>query len=290
MKVLVFGGSGFLGSYVVEELKDKEHQVFVADIKNNGFDKSNFFSCDILNKNRVEEIVREGFDVVYNFAGFANLDKAVNEPYKTLSLNILGNLNILEACQKNNVGHYIFASSAYAMNTKGSFYGVSKLASEKVIEEYHRKLGINFTIIRYGSIYSEKPAENNYLYNLVLKAVETKTINHAGDGEEIREYIHAHDAASLSVKILEDPTLINQHLILTGFEKMKRIQLFQMIKEILGEDIKINLLKSNNTHHYFTTPYEFHPTLSKKLIANPYIDMGQGILEIIRRVKEETEE
>jgi UDP-glucose 4-epimerase len=290
MKVLVFGGNGFLGSYVVDELMKQNHEVFFADIQNDYFEDKLFFKCDILDKNKVNEVISNKFDAVYNFAGFASLDESVNEPFQTLNLNILGNINILEACRSEGVKHYIYASSAYAMSQKGSFYGVSKLSSEKIIEEYHKRFGLNFTIIRYGSVYSERFSHNNYLYKLIKTAVKTHQILHDGDGEEIREYIHASDAARLSVQVLNDTNFLNEHVILTGLERMKRIELFEMIREISGEKIDIKLLSDGYTHHYKLTPYQFQPSLSKKLIANPFIDMGQGILEIIKEIKKETNE
>jgi UDP-glucose 4-epimerase len=286
MKIIVFGGNGFLGSYVVEELQRRGHETYLADLNNSFFENNNYYECDILDRERVNEVLFEKFDAVYNFAGFASLDESIKSPFETLNLNFNGNLNILDACKTYKVKHYIYASSAYAMNMKGSFYGISKLASEKVIEEYNKRFNIDFTIIRYGSVYSERYSHNNYLYNLIKKAINTGVIKHEGDGEEIREYIHASDAAHLSVDILEKPEYINQHLILTGLEQMKRIKLFEMIKEISNDDIKIKLLDGGYKHHYKITPYQFQPSLSKKLIANPYIDMGQGILEIIREIKE----
>ena len=74
-------------------------------------------------------------------------------------------------------------------------------------------------------------------------------------------------------------------MILTGSEKMKRIELFEMINEILGGTLKIELKGTQNNNHYKTTPYSFQPTASKKLVCNPYIDMGQGILECIKQIK-----
>ena len=139
---------------------------------------------------------------MYNLAGLANLDLAIKTPVKTMQLNILGNMNILEACVANNIKKFIYASSAYAMSNKGSFYGISKLASEKIIEEYHEKYNLDFTILRYGSVYSEREYDNNYIYNIVKKAVLENLIYHNGDGNEIREYIHAADAAKLSVDVI----------------------------------------------------------------------------------------
>ena len=65
---------------------------------------------------------------------------------------------------------------------------------------------------------------------------------------------------------------------------MKRIELLHMIKEIMHTDIKIKQVSDKNFGHYKITPYSFHPTVAKKLVANPYIDMGQGLLECIKTI------
>ncbi|MGB5497741.1 MAG: NAD-dependent epimerase/dehydratase family protein, partial [Maribacter sp.] len=176
------------------------------------------------------------------------------------------------------------ASSAYAMSNKGSFYGISKLASEKIIEEYNKRYNLPFVILRYGSVYSERAYENNYIYNLVKEAVLDKKIDHKGDGNEIREYIHAADAAKLSVDVIETDNLKNLHVILTGTERMKRIELFHMINEILNGNVVIKCNEAGYHNHYKFTPYSFEASVSRKLVANPHIDMGQGLLECVRAV------
>ena len=284
-KVVVFGGAGFLGGYVVEELLKREYQVTVADInKGKYIGNCNFIKCDIQDFEAVKAAIGSA-DIVYNFAGFANLERAADSPKRTMELNILGNLNVLEAARINNCKHFIFASSAYAMSDKGSFYGISKLSSEKIVEEYRKKYGLPFTIIRYGSVYSERDFDNNYIYNLIKKAYRTQEIDHKGDGNEIREYIHAADAASLSVDIIENKDFLNQHIILTGFERMQRKELFDMINEIMGNRIAIKLSGSEYNNHYKTTPYSLQPNVSKKLINNPFIDIGQGILQCIQSIE-----
>jgi UDP-glucose 4-epimerase len=289
-RVIVFGGSGFLGGYVVNELIKRNYHVTVADLKRSPhISPSVFVECDILDAERVNAVVSSNTDFIYNFAGFANLDRAIEFPVKTLQLNVIGNANILEAARKIRLERYVFASSSYALSDKGSFYGISKLASEKVIDEYFKRYGLKYSIIRYGSVYSELEFDNNYIFNLIRKAILTNKIEHDGDGEEVREYIHASDASVLSVNIIEDDKYENEHLILTGFERMKRSELFEMIKEILNTDLEIILKKNGYKHHYKLSPYSFHPLASKKLISNPFIDMGQGILECIKEVKRSLE-
>ena len=286
-KVLVFGGFGFLGHYLVLELLNRNYEVIVADIqKKEKLDsKIIFIECDISSRESVENIFKKfKFDIVYNLAGFANLDIAIKYPLKTIQLNVIGNMHILEQCVKNNISRFIYASSAYAMSNKGSFYGISKLASEKIIEEYFKIYGLPFTILRYGSVYSERSFDNNYIYNIVKSAVLDGVINHNGDGNELREYIHASDASKLSVDVIESDNFKNLHVILTGNERMKRSDLFNMINEILNDKIDINYTNDGYHNHYNFTPYSFDPSVSRKLSANPHIDMGQGLLECVRHI------
>ena len=285
--VIVFGGSGFIGQYLVNELILRGYSVTNADIKkelDHDHDYT-FIQCDITDRKNISEIITKGaFDIVYNLAGFANLDLAIHHPYETINLNVLGNINILDACVEAKIKRFVFASSAYAMSNKGSFYGISKLASEKIVEEYQKRYNLDFTILRYGSMYSELPFDNNYIYSIVKEAVQTGEIRHNGDGQEIREYIHASDAAKLSVDVIESDDYVNLHIVLTGNEKLRRIELFELIREIMNEDLKILLVDKAVPHHYKYTPYSFYPSVSRKLGANPNIDMGQGILECIRSV------
>ena len=288
-RVVVFGGNGFLGTYTVEELLRRGYDVTAADLAGSKCVAEELFSpCDIMDPAAVDAVV-SGADVVYNFAGIANLDEAVEHPYKAMELNVMGNMNILEACRKHGVKRFVYASSAYAMSDKGSFYGISKLTSEKLVEEYFNKYGLEFSIIRYGSVYGERDYENNYIYNLVKTAMQTHEIVHSGDGNEIREYIHAADVAKLAVDVIESEQYVNEHLILTGVERMQRKELFEMINEMLGHSLRINLTEDGYHNHYNTTPYSFHPTRSKKLVANPYIDLGQGILECMKDIDEKYE-
>jgi UDP-glucose 4-epimerase len=286
-KVLVFGGSGFLGYYLTKELLLRGYQVSVSDIAEpvELVDRVNFIQCNISDRENIDRVFEsDRFEIVFNLAGFANLDEAIKNPIKTIELNVLSNMYIIEACLKSQVSKFVYASSAYAVSNKGSFYGISKLASEKIIEEYHKKHNLNFTILRYGSVYSERAHDNNYIFNLIKEAIKTRKIEHAGDGKEIREYIHAADAATLSVNTIESTEFNNIHVILTGTERMARVELFNMINEMLNYKIEINCNASDYNNHYKFTPYSFEPTISKKLIANPHIDMGQGLLECIKAI------
>jgi UDP-glucose 4-epimerase len=284
-KVAVFGGSGFLGSYVADELTRRGFDVVVADISPSPYLQplQHFIKVDILDSENIKEALKE-VDIVYNFVAISNLEDAINDPVGTFRINVLGNLNILEACKCNNIQRFIYASSAYALSQDGSFYGISKHSSEKLTDEYYKRYGLKYTVIRYGSIYGERASHNNYIYNLLKNAIDNGELSYKGDGEDIREYIHAADAAKLSVDILEDSQYENEHIILTGIEKLKRIELLTMINEIMQNKFEIRQVSKENTGHYKITPYTFHPTTAKKLVANPFIDLGQGLLECIQTI------
>jgi len=290
-KVVVFGGSGFLGSYVADELSRQRYNVIIADRTPSKYlkEEQTFLECDIMDLNRVKEIVKEA-KYVYNFVAISNLDEAIHKPIDTMNINVMGHLNVLEACRDSGgVERIVYASSAYALSREGSFYGISKQTAEKLTEEYFKRYGLKYTVIRYGSLYGERASHNNYIYNLLVEAIKNGELRYKGDGQDLREYIHAADAAKLSVEILKDKQYENEHIILTGIEKMRRLDLLYMIKEIIGTDIKIKQVSDNNFGHYRITPYSFHPTVAKKLVANPYIDMGQGLVECIRTIMENRE-
>ena len=290
-KVIIFGGSGFLGSYVADELTRRDYDVTIADLMPSKYLKENqkFIKINVLDMENIKESIQD-MDIVYNFVAIANLDDAIHDPITAMNINVMGNLNILEACKQNgNIQRFVYASSAYALSTEGSFYGISKQSSEKLTEEYYKRYGLKYTVIRYGSLYGERASHNNYIYNLLNDAIKNGELHYKGDGEDLREYIHAADAAKLSVDIIEDTKYENDHIILTGTERLKRIELLTMINEIMQNKLEVKQLSNNNMGHYKITPYSYHPTVAKKLVANPYIDLGQGLLECIQVIHEEME-
>lgn len=293
--ILIFGGSGFIGFSLVKNLQEQGYaSIYIGDIKppKEPLPKGVFYiQCDITDENSVASLFQESSpQVVYNLAGFANLDSAIKFPKTTMELNVLGNINVLEESVKSGVELFIYASSAYAMNDKGSFYGISKLTSEKVVEEYYKQHNLNYSILRYGSIYAAVDFDNNYLFQLVKSAIETGSIIHKGDGEELREYVHVKDVSELSVKVMENKDLWNASLMLTGNERMKRKELFEMIQEIIGNSkLEIHYLDDGYSNHYKFSPYSFQGTSAKKITANPHYDMGQGILECVQKVMETRE-
>jgi len=118
------------------------------------------------------------------------------------------------------------------------------------------------------------------IYKLVQSAIDTGEITYNGDPEAMREYIHVHDAAKLSVDIL-DKQYENRHIILTGNERMRISDLMRMIAEMLPHKPKVKFGAKTLAGHYAMTPYTYNPQLGHKLVSNDYIDLGQGILDFI---------
>lgn len=285
MKVLVFGGSGFLGSHVADALSDAGHEVTIFDLVKSTWLRSDqkFVSGDLLDEKIVSEIV-SGFDVVYNFAALADLNQALDKPVDTIRINVLGNTYILEACKKHNVKRFIYASTVYVYSREGGFYRCSKQASESYIEEYQKCFGLDFTILRYGSLYGPRSDESNGLFRIVKSALETGRITYEGSADSLREYIHVEDAARASVVAMGDE-FKNQSVVLTGQEPMRVIELLKMLAEILGRPDSVEFLEGDQVGHYVRTPYAYQPKLGRKYIPPMHVDLGQGLLQLIDEVK-----
>ncbi len=284
MKIIIFGGSGFLGSHVADVLTQQGHDVVIFDKDPSPYLKDNqeLIVSDVLDMQSVCNAV-QGADVVYNFTAIADLEEADQNPIDTVKINVLGNMNILEAARQANVKRFIFSSSIYVYSDAGSFYRSSKQASELFIENYSQKYDMPYTILRYGSLYGPRADENNSIYKMLEEALVNNKITRHGDGEEIREYIHVLDAAHLSVKIL-GKEYENQCMIITGNEQIKIKDLLTMIKEMLKNKVDIEYLPAKNSMHYEVTPYTFSPKIAKKLHPSESLDMGQGILNLMTQI------
>ncbi len=285
--VIVFGGSGFLGSHVVDSLYEDGHRVKVFDIIANpylGDKRVEMIIGDIMDFDDVVKACRD-CDIVYNFAGIADIDDAMDRPLDTARLNVLANINILEGARLARAKRFVFASSVYVYSDAGSFYRVSKQASEGFIVAYEERYGLKFTVLRYGSLYGRRADMRNGIYRLLYDAIKNGSISYAGNGNEIRDYIHVQDAARASVDVLSSE-YANQHIILTGNERMNVRDMMLMISEMLKGDIKIEFTNKEDSAHYAITPYSFQPTLGKKLIVNPHIDLGQGIMDCLAELHE----
>jgi len=291
MRVAVFGGAGFLGSHVADALSQAGHAVTVFDVKPSPYlrpDQQGIVG-DILDSDQVSGAVK-GCDVVYNFAGIADIEEANARPLDTVRINILRNTILLEAARHEKVKRFVFASSLYVYSDAGAFYRSSKQACELIVDNYRQAYGLPYTILRYGSLYGDRADSKNWIYRILHEAVTEGRIVRYGDGEEIREYIHVRDAARYSMAILT-PEYENQHVIISGHQAIKVKDLLTMIKEIMGGLVTVEYRSPDDTRspfeaklHYEVTPYSFNPKIAHKLVGNDYLDLGQGLLTLLDEI------
>lgn len=282
MKVVVFGGSGFLGSHISDELSKIGHDVTVFDLYSSKWIRSDqkMVIGDIQDLELLIDVIK-GAEVVYNFAALADLNKAKTDPIATVKTNILGNLNILEASRICNVKRFILASSLYVYSQEGSFYRCSKQAAEDYVKEYQEEFGLNFTILRYGSLYGPRADNTNGLLRIIRTGLKDGYFSYEGNIESSREYIHVLDAANASIIAL-DEVHKNESLTLSGVHSIKVIDLLKMLSEIMGySDKTISFKDGDYIGHYVRTPYSYRSNYGKKLNLSSYRELGQGLLEVI---------
>jgi UDP-glucose 4-epimerase len=242
-KIVVFGGSGFLGSHVADALSLAGYKVVVFDAVRSEYlrDDQEMVIGDI---NDLDTVVKtlEGAFAVYNFAAVADIDEANDQPLVTAQVNVMGAVTTLEAAKRAKVSRYVFASSVYVFSESGSFYRASKQAAERFVETFNSRYGLEYTILRYGSLYGPRADRHNGVFRMLQQAITDQRITYAGNGEAVREYIHVTDAAQLSVKIL-GPEYAGRHLVLTGVERMRVRDVMQMIAEILPDEVNLEFSK-----------------------------------------------
>lgn len=284
-KVCVIGGAGFLGSHVCDQLSEAGYQVLIYDRSASPWRCSDqiMVEADILDDVALNDAIM-GCEVVYNFAAIADLDEAMNRPLETVKVNILGNAMVLEACRRHGVKRYVYASTVYVHSREGGFYRCSKHAAEQFVEEYQRSYGLDYTVLRYGSLYGPRSDHHNGLWRIVKKALEEGRVSYEGSPEAMREYIHVEDAARASVIALGDE-FCNQHVVLTGQEPMRVVDMLKMLAEILGMPQAVEFIESDHVGHYIRTPYAYQTRLGRKYVPPLHVDLGQGLLELIGEVR-----
>ncbi len=285
-EVLVIGGSGFVGSHTADSLTESGFKVTIFDKNISPWmnDKQNFIEGNIMNLSELKEAMKNK-KYVFHFGGVADIDEADEDPIGAIEANVMGTTLSVSAASKMDVSRFIFGSTIYVYSPYGSIYRASKQASETIIEAYSKHSNLNYTFLRYGSLYGPRAQKWNGLKNRVSEIIKNKKLVYNGTGDEQREYIYVKDAADMSVECLSDE-YINQAITLTGQQTIDSRSLIDMIFEIA--DIKKNVefrkkdVKSNQ--HYVNTPYRYTPKTSKKIVPKNFKDFGQGLLEVIEEV------
>ena len=286
MKAIVFGGSGFLGQYIVQELLSRKYKVTIFDRsypKNKYLKNLNFIKGDIQNKEKVVNAIK-GKSIVYNFAGISDIGDAMINPIKTSKINLIGTLNILEGCKKYKIKRFIFASTIYVLSRQGGFYKASKQSSELFIEEYNKIHNLNYTILRYGSIYGKGADPRNGISKIIYSALKKKRIVYGGTKRAVRNFIHVKDAAIASVNILNN-NYKNKSVLITGSKNIKIIKLIKIIKKIFKNNKKVYFKRTPLMGHYDKNPFTYKPKTTKILNIKPRVSLKDGVIDLVKDIK-----
>jgi UDP-glucose 4-epimerase len=225
MKIVVTGGAGFIASHIVDAYLQQGHEVHVIDDFSTGH-KLNLNPSAVLHQSNVADaeaaklILEIKPDVLNHHAAQMDVRHSVQDPLFDAGVNILGFLNLLEACKKAGTARIIFASSGGAIygdeepipadedhpKKPMSPYGVSKMTGELYLAYYYMAFGMRYVALRYANVYGPRQSTKGEagvvaIFISQLLAEKRPTIN--GDGKQTRDYVFVADVVRANVAALE---------------------------------------------------------------------------------------
>ena len=286
MNILVTGSNGFLGIHVVRDLLKKGYKVtaFDNDVSNLRDLPCKVFQGDLKNIQDIERAIK-GNQIVMHMGAISDIDDCQSNKLEAVNINLIGTINILESCVNNDIRKLMFASTIYVNGNRGGIYRCTKQASEIFIKEYCKNQGIDYLIIRYGSLYGPGSNDKNGLYRIIKNAIKNNTVSYEGNKDTTREYIHVIDAASSTNKLLEEMEE-SSTVVITGHQSYKVQEILSTISEMLGYNKPVEFLDIEQTGHYVITPFRHENEYPRKFIPDFHIDLGVGLNELIDYVKE----
>lgn len=247
MKVMVTGGSGFIGSHVVDKLRDKGIEVRVYDLIVPARRKDiEYYQGSILDLTALGAAMC-GVDAVYHLAAIADVKDVYEEPYYSESINVRGAINVLEAARRAEVKRLIYGSTVWVYSeveqervdertplyAPAHFYTATKLAGEYYFQSYSKLYGMETTILRYGIPYGPRARDGAVIPIFVKKALSGEPLTIAGDGLQFRRFVYVEDLAEGNVLALKSVAK-NKIYNIDGKEKVSIKQIAETIKKIIG--------------------------------------------------------
>jgi len=257
MKSIVTGGSGFIGSHVVDKLIDAGHEVIVLDHRVKPHrDDVEFKDVDIVDYSSVLDATK-GCHYIFHLAAMSNVNHVFEKPVYSVELNVTGTVNILEAARQNNCKRVFFASTVWVytgcngiyvneeapffMPGAGHIYSSSKIACEFFICDYQKLYNIPFTILRYGIPYGPRMRMELVIPIFLRKAFNGEPLTITGDGSQYRNFIYVEDLADAHIFALK-PEAENQILNLDGMRRITIKEIAETIQKLVGNNVQIEYL------------------------------------------------
>jgi len=249
MVVLVTGGSGFIGSHLVDKLVEAGYTVRVFDKARPLRDDVEWFKGDLLKPEDLLEACRD-VEVVYHLAAVADVNVAMTDPALCLRVNELGTLNALKAAVASEVERFILASTSWVYGrTSGvvteetplpppdNVYTKTKIGQEHLVLTWNKHYGLHYTILRYGIPYGPRMRSNMAIAVFVRRAMRGEPITIFGDGEQGRCFIYVEDLAEGNVAAMR-PEGRDQIFNIAGKEFITINRIVEELRTIF-DDIKV---------------------------------------------------
>ena len=282
MKILVTGGSGFIGSHVVDKLIGAGHEVRVFDLKEPHREDVEFSQGNIISKHSLTEGLKD-IEVVYHIAAFSNIDLVKDNPLTTIEYNILGTAYLLEECRRQEVKRFILASTVYIYSNKGHLYSTSKITSELLSKNYYTLYSLPYTILRCGTAYGPRSRGEDVISLFVRNALKGENLVIRGSGKQKRHFIYVEDLALGCLAALK-PEAENKAYTLAGKEPVSIKELAQIVAKIFNSKIVVQH-SSDRGDDYQGEVLELDKA-KRELGWEPKVDLEEGIRRYIEWYKE----
>lgn len=246
MRVVVTGGSGFIGSHVVDKLVANGHSVRIFDKVKPLRDDVEWFKGDLLNESDVLEACKD-VEVIYHLAAIADVNVALSSFDVCLMINEMGTMNFLKAAQAEEVERFILASTTWVYGNSyekvdettpiplpDHIYTKTKIGQEQLVYSWHKHYGLPYTILRFDIPYGPRMRGNMAISIFTRRALRNEPIAVFGDGEQGRCFIYVEDLAEGNVAAIQEAGK-NQIFNLAGSQFVTMNQIVAGLEKILGK-------------------------------------------------------
>jgi UDP-glucose 4-epimerase len=254
-RVLVLGGTGFIGWNLVERLREVGAQITVFALDGDGLwspaQSPRFVAGNVEDRSAVEAVVRDQ-DVIFNVAGRSGAISSNHRPLADLEANCRGVLHVLEACRRlNPQARLVFTGSRlqygparYLPVDEGHpmdptcIYGIHKLAGEKYHQLYHHLYNLPTTVLRLSNPYGPSPLNHQTRYNIVnhfiRQALRGNPLQVFGDGQQVRDYPYIGDVVDAFLLAGSHPEAVGRAFNVGSGQPIPFIEMARTIIEVVG--------------------------------------------------------